>query len=274
MSNFQLRVLTTLIYFPLILLSVFQINVFTLVLLILLAGALHEFFRMLIWPTTKSQLIAHIGLVVLGTAPFLSVILTGNLWLGFVVMAVAYQVYIVVGMVRKMSFRQVIDRSSAHVFGYLMLSGLFSAVLLLWPFGEAIVWFLFVIVGATDTGAYLVGKRWGKTPFFEWISPKKTWEGGVAGVASAIIMAGFFHQAMIYFQFPMPPLSITFLMGAVVAVASIFGDLLVSMIKRQYKIKDAGKLFLGHGGVLDRFDGLLFAGLPLLAIMLCWKSLA
>ncbi|TVQ78807.1 MAG: hypothetical protein EA369_06010 [Bradymonadales bacterium] len=274
MTNFQLRVLTSAIYFPLLILSVYPRDIFVIFICILLAGALHEYFRFLSWPVSTQQFIRHLLLVAAGLLPFLALLLNQPILLGILALGVVYQIHLVRGMVERLSFEELLKNSKAHLFGYLYLTGLFSVLILLrdQPGGESFVWFLLFVVGATDTGAYFVGKWRGRTPFFEWISPKKTWEGFVGGLFFALVVSFVCHAVFTHFHFLMPPLWLSLVMGLIVGLASAFGDLLVSSMKRQYKVKDAGKLFMGHGGVLDRFDGVLFAGLPLLLIVLIWSA--
>ncbi|MFC3040328.1 phosphatidate cytidylyltransferase [Virgibacillus xinjiangensis] len=119
--------------------------------------------------------------------------------------------------------------------------------------------FALFIIWATDTGAYLFGKKFGKKKLWPQISPNKTVEGALGGVLLACFIAAIF-QLVHPFSFPM-----MVVIGATV-LASIFGqigDLVESAFKRHYGVKDSGKLLPGHGGILDRFDSLLFV-LPLL----------
>lgn len=114
----------------------------------------------------------------------------------------------------------------------------------------------FLILWASDTGAYLAGRQFGKHKLFERISPKKTWEGSIGGLLSAFLLG---YISSIYFT------DLTLFQWEVVAVIIVvmgtFGDLVESMLKRSLQIKDSGKLLPGHGGVLDRFDG-LFISVP------------
>jgi phosphatidate cytidylyltransferase len=276
MTNLQLRVITALIYFPLLLLSVYEENIFTLFMLVLLIGALHEYFSFLQKPSSRSQWIAQINWIFLGTLPFLGLMFNLNLALGFLLLGIFYQAYFVKGMIEKKTFSELLKTSTDRLFGYLFITGLFSTLILIrkGPGGAELIWFLLLVVGATDSAAYFVGKKWGRSPFFNWISPSKTMEGALGGLAGAILVALLFHSILSWNQFSVPPLLLTLVLGLMVGASSIFGDLMVSLIKRNYQVKDSGKLFLGHGGVLDRFDGVLFAGLPLLVIVLVWKSIA
>ncbi|TLD96899.1 phosphatidate cytidylyltransferase [Helicobacter jaachi] len=120
--------------------------------------------------------------------------------------------------------------------------------------GGAGVWvlvWLIVIVAFVDTGAYFGGKAFGKTPFCP-TSPKKTLEGAICGVVCGVIfgsLVGIGTCGNFLYS-----LGIT----CVVAVASIFGDLFESYLKREVGLKDSGNLLPGHGGVLDRLDAILF----------------
>ena len=111
-----------------------------------------------------------------------------------------------------------------------------------------------LILWSNDTGAYLVGVNFGKTRLFERHSPKKSWEGFWGGLLTSIL-AAYIISAQFY------ELSIIQWMGfaIIVSVAGTYGDLFESMLKRSISIKDSGSLLPGHGGLLDRFDGILFA---------------
>jgi phosphatidate cytidylyltransferase len=123
----------------------------------------------------------------------------------------------------------------------------------------AYIFFALVVIWTTDSGAYFIGKSLGKTKLWPDISPNKTIEGSVGGVICAVIAA-------IIFQF-IADLEYSIFMTVIIAsLLSVFGqigDLVESALKRHYKTKDSGSLLPGHGGILDRFDRLLFV-LPLL----------
>ncbi|MCG8331717.1 MAG: phosphatidate cytidylyltransferase [Chitinophagales bacterium] len=104
-----------------------------------------------------------------------------------------------------------------------------------------------------DTGAYMFGSKFGKTPLFPRISPKKTWEGGAGGLLGAVIAA----WGMSYFTDTFT-LSQWLGLAAIVVVFGDLGDLVESMLKRSFGIKDSGNLLPGHGGFLDRFDAFIF----------------
>ena len=119
----------------------------------------------------------------------------------------------------------------------------------------------FVMVWINDTGAYLVGVNFGKHRLFERISPKKSWEGFWGGLALTVIVAYLLH---LWIQ--QGSLSLWLISGFMVSIFATLGDLVESMLKRSVNIKDSGKLLPGHGGLLDRFDGALFAA-PVMSVL-------
>lgn len=121
--------------------------------------------------------------------------------------------------------------------------------------------FLFLLWG-NDTGAYLFGRKFGRHRLFERHSPKKTWEGFFGGMATSlavgIIISRYFHDLS----------ATTWLVMALIIVCfGTLGDLVESMFKRSIDAKDSGKLLPGHGGLLDRFDG-LFLSAPVVFVYL------
>lgn len=135
--------------------------------------------------------------------------------------------------------------------------------------GKIIVYWIFLLVWGTDIGGYFVGKSLGGPKLAPTISPNKTWSGllggmVLAGLASLLIAA-------IFSDWPFFGLSNTeiFIASAGLAVFAQFGDLLESAIKRRFNVKDSGGIIPGHGGVLDRVDGLGPVAAAL-AILLSW----
>ena len=111
---------------------------------------------------------------------------------------------------------------------------------------------------ASDTAAYFIGKAIGKHKMAPAISPGKTWEGAVAGLVGAAIVSYLFTLSTPV-QVPLSALS-AIVLGLLVSVFSQLGDLAESMLKRGTGVKDSGNLMPGHGGILDRLDSILFAG--------------
>lgn len=121
--------------------------------------------------------------------------------------------------------------------------------------GILLVWLIFIGAWGSDTCAYCVGKLIGKHKMPSELSPNKTIEGCIGGIAGAaligfIFAAVFYDDRNVWWQLP--------IIGAVSSVISQIGDLAASAIKRNHNIKDYGKLIPGHGGILDRFDSIIF----------------
>lgn len=124
------------------------------------------------------------------------------------------------------------------------------STLSIWP-----TLYVIAIVAATDTGAYIAGRAIGGPKLAPKISPGKTWAGLIGGMGCAVLASVAFQDYVIL------PNSLTgaIAVGMVLAIVSQLGDLFESWIKRRAKVKDSGTLLPGHGGLLDRVDGLLFA---------------
>lgn len=120
--------------------------------------------------------------------------------------------------------------------------------------GSFLLLLVFIAVWTNDTGAYLSGKFLGKNKMAPEISPNKTWEGTIGGLLLAGVLAGVFN----YYNTILPQTT-AILIGLLAGLCSTLGDLFESYLKRHFNIKDSGKILPGHGGVLDRFDGALFA---------------
>lgn len=155
-------------------------------------------------------------------------------------------------------------------FGFMYITLLFFTVMLIDRMNLThAVWLVFIISWACDSLAYLTGLAIGKHKLSPEISPKKTVEGAVGGMIGS--MLGCFIFA--YFAMPDYIISITIL-GLVGSVFSQTGDLTASLIKRKIGIKDFGRLFPGHGGVLDRFDSILFTGPVVYLFLTLWMTKA
>ena len=126
---------------------------------------------------------------------------------------------------------------------------------------------VFLFIWLYDTGAFCVGMLLGKHRLFERISPKKSWEGVIGGVAVCIAGA---YITNYYFNefFQVPELNIWVGLSVVVAVFATFGDLVESLIKRTVGVKDSGNILPGHGGILDRIDSLLLVAPAVLIYMM------
>lgn len=122
-------------------------------------------------------------------------------------------------------------------------------------FGAGTRWLALVFLATwiNDTGAYLVGKTWGRHRCCPYLSPHKTWEGTVGGWGCGLIAT-----ALLGYWLLEVPWGHGLALGALVATVAPFGDLAKSMVKRQWHVKDFSALIPGHGGMFDRIDSLLF----------------
>lgn len=129
-----------------------------------------------------------------------------------------------------------------------------------WQHGLYLVWLVFLCSWGSDTCAYCVGVLFGKHKMAPKLSPKKSIEGGIGGVVGAALLFGLYTYFVIN---PFSPeqlqmnLISAMCLGAIGALVSMIGDLAASAIKRDYEIKDYGKLIPGHGGIMDRFDSVI-----------------
>ncbi|EAW0570638.1 phosphatidate cytidylyltransferase, partial [Listeria monocytogenes] len=128
--------------------------------------------------------------------------------------------------------------------------------------GLMYVLFALFIVWSTDTGAYFIGKAIGKHKLAPNVSPNKTVEGFIGGIVCALVIAGGFY----YFAELPGNIALVLALLVFLSIFGQLGDLVESALKRFYGVKDSGKILPGHGGILDRFDSLLFV-LPLLHIL-------
>ncbi len=153
--------------------------------------------------------------------------------------------------------------------GVMWVGGLasFAVLIVRLPDGISMLLFAVVVTIVFDTGAYAGGRAFGKTPFHS-SSPNKTWEGTIIGVIAAVGAAGILGLFLIS-QFS-DNLIDALIVGLVVGILAPIGDLTESMVKRDLGVKDMGTLLPGHGGILDRVDGLLFVlpGVYYLALIL------
>src|SRR5690606_3824600 len=129
--------------------------------------------------------------------------------------------------------------------------------------GLVYLFYALFVVWVTDSGAYFVGRRFGKRKLWPEISPNKTVEGFFGGIISGLVVAILF----ILFSSIQIPFFQLIIVTIIISIFGQMGDLTESALKRHYGVKDSGNLFPGHGGILDRCDSWLFV-LPLLHFMI------
>ncbi|NLW28781.1 MAG: phosphatidate cytidylyltransferase [Erysipelothrix sp.] len=162
------------------------------------------------------------------------------------------------------------DVTQNFTFGILLAYALKGAIGIYGSAGRwAIVW-IFVANFATDIGAYYVGSLIGKHKLIERISPKKTIEGAIGGWLSGFVFGTGFGYFVLSQYLSMPFIVWS---SALIPVTAQMGDLFFSMIKRKYNIKDFGRIFPGHGGVLDRIDSIIFSLFAIQTLITIWSLL-
>jgi phosphatidate cytidylyltransferase len=134
--------------------------------------------------------------------------------------------------------------------------------------GSTWIFFVLAVVFSGDTGAFYGGRFFGKRKLYPNVSPGKTWEGSVGGLLASLLTALLFSLFTDLSTSVLPLM----VLAACLSIAGQVGDLSESMVKRVHGVKDSGYMLPGHGGILDRIDGLLFA-VPVLYLFLTWQSL-
>lgn len=266
MSNMLLRTLVGLVFTLVVVGSAFAgLLPFAILFGFFAAKGFQEFVRLVNPQMKRFQRRTGLGLAILLYLTATSTLVSGTDWRWMLIVPVLWLIFMSIEMI-KVSVSFIIDTSTIlmgfiyTVFPFTLLvylstvNGTFDARL---PFG------FFLILWANDTGAYLFGKFFGRHKLLEAVSPKKTWEGLAGGISCAVSFG--------YFLFSLMPQTFSqtewVVISIIVAVFANIGDLIESQIKRIKGVKDSGKLLPGHGGVLDRFDGLLIA-MPLVIIYL------
>lgn len=250
------RVVTALVALPLLILCVLYASrgFFSGFLFLAIALALHEFYRMALPNQRRLEaslsiaagVVCSVGLVYASNAPLLlmSLVLPGLL--------------ITLIYLFRFQDMQIVSRDLAiSLFGLFYIPLLLShaALLRALPFGSKWLLLVLFVVIASDTMAYFVGRRWGKTRLYEAVSPKKTIEGSLGGLVGGVLGAIISE----FWFFPQLDYADILIVGIGVGAFSQLGDLVESLLKRSFGVKDSGTLIPGHGGILDRLDSLLFA---------------
>lgn len=161
------------------------------------------------------------------------------------------------GTVRKVSFAQILITLFVGAIMPLMLSTLVNLKMM--PGGHLFVLIPVIVAFLTDAGAYFTGMAIGKKKAFPLVSPKKTVEGCIGGLVVGILSLLIYGIIIVSTSLNEVSFWILILYGTIGAVFSQLGDLAFSIIKREFQIKDYGQLIPGHGGMLDRFDSMVFA---------------
>tara|TARA_B100000029_G_scaffold284050_1_gene277733 strand:+ start:1967 stop:2782 length:816 start_codon:yes stop_codon:yes gene_type:complete len=159
------------------------------------------------------------------------------------------------------SDKNLVINISTILFGLIYIPFLLGTVVAIKQFDQIMysqfTLLLFISIWACDTAAFIFGSYFGKNKIFPNISPKKTWEGSIAGVLASVLIFFIFFKANLLLD--NNNFIKIIILAIFVSVSGQIGDLFESKIKRLAGVKDSGTLLLGHGGFLDRFDSLIFA---------------
>ncbi|MCL2864204.1 MAG: phosphatidate cytidylyltransferase [Lachnospiraceae bacterium] len=176
----------------------------------------------------------------------------------FALLAMAYVIVLLAIMVFAFP-KYKIEQLMASFFGFfyvvVMLSFVYQIRML--PIGVFSVWLIFICSWGSDTFAYCAGMLLGKHKLAPKLSPKKSIEGAVGGVVGAAVLGLLYALAINAWSDTHVAVLLFVIIGAVGSIISQIGDLAASAMKRQYDIKDYGRLIPGHGGILDRFDSVI-----------------
>ncbi len=258
-SNFSVRVLSAVVLAPLVLLLTWYGGLpFRVLAVVTTAAVFYEWVGMFapagdrFWPVVTGIALALVSIAMLFG-------LTGTIGL-----AVVLGVYVILAVIASVSVRRGGTLSHPIAFGFLYAALPALAVIVVRGTGLgglAALIFLLVVVWATDVFAYFTGKAIGGPKLAPRISPGKTWSGAIGGAllaaASGFAVISLYAGAAIWVVLPV---------ALLLSVASQLGDLFESAAKRRAGVKDSGHLIPGHGGVLDRVDGLVVAAVCLYAI--------
>lgn len=254
-SNFKLRTIWSLILIPLLVVVIWfdePIAWFTLAIAIWGGFSVYEFYRLA--ENTGAHPLSAFG-IVLTIGFIVSPHFTSSETMPLLLSALITISFLLILLRRK---RNNAALSWAWTVGGVLYVGWLLSYLIALreiDFGREWVLVTFFAVFAADSAAYLCGTMWGKHKLAPSISPKKTWEGLIAGVIGATIMVPILDSI---FNLPLSTLQ-AMLLGFLVGIVAPIGDLSESMLKRHSGSKDSGNAIPGHGGFLDRIDSVVFA---------------
>jgi phosphatidate cytidylyltransferase len=246
---------------------------FFIVALIVLPMCMYELFRVAINPSAR--VLGWISLI--ASLPYLFFIYRGNMEAGFLTLCVASVAVIITSLFlfekNKTSAKDIVYA----ITGLIYPLALTSFWVLLRNGSDGRFWLIFGLVSVfgSDAGAYYVGKNFGSRRIAPKLSPKKTVEGFIGGICTAIVLSYsvflIYNKVVTSFQIdPLEgfyPVWLLVILSACIGVLDLAGDLAASLFKREFQVKDMGNLIPGHGGMLDRMDGVILTGCLLYVIL-------
>jgi phosphatidate cytidylyltransferase len=259
-SNLFTRVVVAFVFAPLIIyITLLGKLPFLILIEVLIILGLWEFLRL---SQAKNSEIPKIPLIILGVFLGLSAYLWGERVFLFFILGILYLSALI--LVIKGKTEGATSNLALSLLGFFYVAGLFSYLILLremspesipnYKMGGVWIVYLLICIWSCDTFAYFIGAPLGKHPLSPRVSPKKTVEGFGGGILGAIAAAFFSH----FVFFSSAQLKDLLIISAIVAFVGQVGDLTESLFKRDAQFKDTSHIIPGHGGILDRFDSLLF----------------
>ncbi|MCM8787606.1 MAG: phosphatidate cytidylyltransferase [Candidatus Omnitrophica bacterium] len=247
------RLITSIILSALTFLAIIYYPLFVVLITVFIFIGLYEFFYMI--EKKEVKLFKPFGLFVGVLIPItISYRLSIKEGWQFLFVVIGIFLLFLLELTKKETHQPVLS-ISATIFGIIYISLCFSFLIRIrqFPQGERLVGFLILVTKSSDVGAYLFGKKYGRTLLLERVSPKKTLEGSVGGFLTSLTIGIIFSQFVKVLTFIE-----NFFLIIILAIISQLGDLFESLIKRDCQVKDSGKILPGMGGVLDVIDSLIF----------------
>ena len=221
---------------------------------LLIVGGLYEFFYMV--EKKGVRLFKPLGLLVGALIP-ITIYFRFSIQEGwqFLFIIIAMLILFILELTKKETHQAILS-ISATIFGIIYISWCFSFILRVrqLPEGAMLTGFLILVTKSSDVGAYIWGKKFGKTRLMKRISPQKSLEGSIGGFFTSLGVGVIFSLFIVSITFWEK-----FFLIIILAIISQLGDLFESLIKRDCQVKDSGKLLPGMGGILDVMDSLIFA---------------
>lgn len=250
------RIITAVIALPILILCVFYASqgLFSGILFVIGALALREFYRMAL--PAERRLESSLSIVA-GILCCLGIVYAASRSALLLSLVLPFLLLTLVYLFRFKDMQKVSRDLAVSLFGILYIPVLLAHAVLLraLPDGRNWVFLVLFVVMASDSMAYLFGMKFGRHSLYEAVSPKKTIEGSIGGLAGSVLGAAISQ----YWFFPGLNWLDIMLIGIGVGAFSQLGDLVESLLKRSFGVKDSGSIVPGHGGLLDRLDSLLFA---------------
>jgi len=252
LSNLKLRSVTGFVYAVVLLISIFaEKYLFLSILAILMFLALYEYTKMMRSTTAKNSIIRLMASLIFSF--FLFILIFQFNYEVILIFSIAYICLVIIGL---FFLSKIKSKFFQLFYGYLWISGAISLFIVFIIKQDKNIYLMLIPVVLSwlnDTFAYFGGILFGKHKLFPKISPHKTIEGFISGIIISV-----FASIAFYYIIEGKSLLIYLISAAVLSLAAVVGDLVESIIKRQYQVKDSGNILPGHGGILDRIDSFLF----------------